>query len=207
MRDTIYIDTSDVDLIMENMDSKNRNMVRKGIKNNISIECKDITDIEGFIPIYTGTMTNKCADDYYIFQDDYFKYLSNIKENACVFYALYEGRIIGGSIMFFNDRYMHYHLSGSDIEYRKYSPNNLLLYEAACWASKKGIKQFHLGGGLSPNDSLFGYKKQFNKNGALEFYIGRTIFNKAAYDELMTTRKKVDELFDVNNGFMIQYRA
>lgn len=109
--------------------------------------------------------------------------------------------------MYYNDDYMHYHLAGTHTEFRKYSPGNLLLYEAACWASEKGIKQFHLGGGIVENDSLFGFKKQFNKNDRLPFYIGRTIFDNNKYEYLMSVRKEHDHAFHADNSRMIQYRA
>jgi hypothetical protein len=63
-----------------------------------------------------------------------------------------------------------------------------------------------LGGGLSENDSLFGFKKQFNKNGRLPFYVGRTIFIRSVYDYLLGVRKQLDAEFDPNNDFLIQYR-
>ena len=207
LRDTIFMDTEmDADGIMLNMDSKNRNMVRKAIKNNVTIVKKDITDLDEFVQMYKETMAKHEADEYYIFGWEYFDYLAEMSNNACVFYAMYEGKAISSAIIYYNDQYAHYHLSGSHAEYRKYSPSNLLLYEAACWAHKKGIKQFHLGGGMAPDDSLFGFKKQFNKNGRVSFVVGRTIFNHDAYEKLLTLREKKDKTFNRNNGFMIQYR-
>lgn len=206
LRDTIFIDTQNPEIIVKNMDSKNRNMVRKAIKNNVHIIRKDITEFDDFIYMYNETMKKNNADEYYTFKRNYFESLVDLKDNALILYALYDDRPISGSIIYFNDRYMHYHLSGSRIEYRKYSPSNLLLYEAACMASHMGIKQFHLGGGMEPDDSLFGFKKQFNKNGYAKFYVGRTIFDKERYHELLEIRKQQNSEFDINNGFMIQYR-
>ena len=102
---------------------------------------------------------------------------------------------------------MHYHLSGSYNEYRQYSAGNLLLYEAACWGSESGIQYFHLGGGMKPNDSLFGFKKQFNKTGSIPFVVGRTIFEETSYHTLLNLRKQIDPEFDINNELMIQYRS
>ena len=206
LRDTIFMDTTNPELIMLNMDSKNRNMVRKAQKNDVSIIKKDITEFEEFIPMYIETMKKNGAEEYYIFQRNYFESLITMKDNAFILYAIYKDIPISGSIIYYNDRYMHYHLSGSYTEYRKYSPSNFLLYTAACIASEIGIKQFHLGGGMSPDDSLFGFKKQFNKYGRASFFVGRTIFNMDAYKELLNIRKKADLEFDINNGFMIQYR-
>lgn len=207
LRDTIYMNTGvDSEGIMSNMDSKNRNMVRKAIKNGVSIIQKDITNIEDFVKMYNETMVKNGADEYYIFNKDYFDSLFQMRDNACIFYAMYEGLPISSAIIFYNAKYAHYHLSGSRTEYRKYSPSNLLLYEVACWAHEKGIKLFHLGGGMATDDSLFGFKKQFNKNGRAPFVVGRTIFDKVAYEELLDMREEKDSSFDRNNGFMIQYR-
>ncbi len=206
LHQTVFIDTTSPELIIANMDSKNRNMVRKAIKNGVSIEVHPIDDYRDFIPIYEETMNKDGADKYYYFSEDYFIEQKGLKDNACFFYAKYEGKPIAAAIMYYNDKYMHYHLAGTHTEYRKFSPSNLLLFQAACWASEKGIEKFHLGGGIVEDDNLFGFKKQFNKNGRLPFYVGRTIFDKERYDYLLGVRKKTDPDFNVNNNRMTQYR-
>ena len=129
-----------------------------------------------------------------------------MNDNACIFYAYYEGKPIAGSIMLYNDKYMHYHLSGSLLEYRNLPATSLLLYEAAKWGCARGIKQLHLGGGLSADDSLYKYKLSFNRNGSIPFYIGSNIFDKEAYEYLKQVRTENDPSFDANNTNLIQYR-
>lgn len=206
IHDTIYMDTTSEEIINTNLDSKNRNVIRKAIKNGVEIVIKPISEYQDFIGLYNGTMEKLNASYYYIFKDEYYKSLGELKDNANIFYAYYEGKPIAASIMLFNEQYMHYHLSGSDIEYRNLPATNLLLFEAAKWASNRGIKKFHLGGGLSADDSLFGFKKQFNKNDRVKFYLGKYIANKEAYDYLVNLRKELDPSFDVNNTNLIQYR-
>ncbi|WP_026491179.1 lipid II:glycine glycyltransferase FemX [Butyrivibrio sp. XPD2002] len=206
LHQTIFIETISPDQIMSDMDSKNRNMVRKAKKNGVTVERKSILEYQDFLPIYEETMVKDDAEDYYFFAEDYFKEQLNLKDNACFFYAMLDNKPIAGAIMYYNDNYMHYHLAGTHTEYRKYSPSNLLLYEAACWASEHGIKKFHLGGGMVEDDSLFGFKKQFNKNGRLPFYVGRTIFDNEEYNGLLEVRKELDPSFNTNNSRMTQYR-
>lgn len=206
LKDSIYIDTSDRELIIKNMDTKNRNMVRKAVKNGVTIEKRDISDYSDFLDMYNETMKNNGATDYYSFSQDYFESLKDMCDNAFIVYAMYEGMAISASIMFFNDRFMHYHLSGSRVDYRQYSPSNLLLFETANMACDMGITQFHLGGGIDSEDSLFGFKKQFNKNGRARFVVGRTIFDRDLYELLLQKRKENDSDFDINNSRMIQYR-
>ena len=207
LHDTVYMDTESPEIIMTNMDSKNRNMVRKAVKNGITIVQRPIIDYYDFIPIYETTMKRAQAADYYFFDEEYFKAQAELKNNSCILYAMKEGKPVAAAILYYNDRYMHYHLAGTLTEFRQFAPGNLLLYEAALLACKKGIHSFHLGGGMTQDDKLFGFKKQFNKNGRLPFYIGRTIFSKDVYKELMEVREKSDPGFNVGNTRMIQYRA
>lgn len=207
MRDTVYIDTSSEESVFVNLDSKNRNMIRKAQKSGIRIVQRPMEDYEAFLEMYRETMRQNNADDYYFFGEKYFAYLrDSLKENATILYAMLENQPVSGAIFLFKEKTMHYHLAGTHREYRSLAAGNLLLYEAAIWANKNGITRLHLGGGLSENDSLFSFKKQFNKNGRLPFYIGRTIFDRSAYDFLLRTRKQLDESLDMNNGFLIQYR-
>ena len=115
--------------------------------------------------------------------------------------------MISGALFFFNDHHIHYHLSGSDFAYRNLAAGNLLLYEVAQWASQRGIKKMHLGGGVSDEDSLFKFKKQFNKGGLLDYHIGRIVFSESLYSELMEIRKRADQGFNADNCRLIQYRA
>lgn len=206
LRDTIYIDTASPDLILSNMDSKNRNMVRKAKKNSIQIIRKSIGEYGDFLVMYEETMAKNNASAYYTFNKDYFEYQKELNDYACIFYAVKDSMPIAAAIMYYNKMFMHYHLAGTHTEYRALSPNNLLLFEAACWASERGIKKFHLGGGMSQDDSLFAFKKQFNKKGRLPFVVGRTILQPDKYDYLLGIRKELNSSFDENNSRMIQYR-
>lgn len=90
----------------------------------------------------------------------------------------------------------------------KLGANNLLLYEVAKDFSIKGYKKFHLGGGYGGNDSpLFEFKKSFNKNGILDFYIGKKIYNKKMYDKLVNIRKKEENDKIENSSYFPLYRA
>ena len=99
LRDTIYIDTSSPELIMQNMDGKNRNMVRKAVKNGVSIQKSHITDFSAFIPMYIQTMERNQADSYYFFNKEYFDSLKGFTENACIFYAMMNEIPICGAIV------------------------------------------------------------------------------------------------------------
>ena len=207
---TIAMDLTSPELIWENIHSKNRNMIRKAEKNGIIIEHGQGMDLfDKFVEIYNATMDKDNAEEYYYFGDKFYESIHNdLHDNYEMFYAVLNGEIIAMSIMLFGNKQMHYHLSGSMIEYRNLAPSNLLLYKAALWGSEQGYKAFHLGGGVgSGEDSLYKFKAAFNKMSDYQFSIGKQIFDQKQYDELVRNRIESDQYFDMSSHYFPLYRA
>ncbi|MGN0141599.1 MAG: lipid II:glycine glycyltransferase FemX [Roseburia sp.] len=208
MKKTVYVDTTDKEIIFQNMTPNNRNMVRKAIKNGVQIVTDHGERLDEFIEIYEKTMQKHHAAEYYYFEKQYFEYLRDyMKENVIFFYAVYQEKTISASIFFYNAQYMHYHLSGTLQEYRNLAAANLLLSRAAEWAAEHGIGRLHLGGGVEAEDSLLAFKKHFNRNGLIDFCIGRTIFDEEMYEELVDLRVQHDKNFDATKKYLIKYRG
>ncbi|WP_200798699.1 lipid II:glycine glycyltransferase FemX [Bacillus tuaregi] len=206
---TITVELSSKAQIWSGITSKNRNVIRKAIKSGVSIYWgRDSKLFEEFIDLYNATMDKDNAKDYYYFNKDFYEsVLNDLKYNSMVFYALYEGRVIAMSIILFSNQQIHYHLSASDRNYQHLAPTNLLLYEAACWGSENGYKTFHLGGGLSSKeDSLYKFKKVFNKNSDTTFSIGTKIINEEKYRDLVELRSAETD-FDESTSFFPLYRG
>ena len=207
---TIALDLSSPEVIWENIVSKNRNMIRKAEKNGIEIHhSKDYSLFDEFIRIYNATMDKDNATDYYYFKEDFYKSIhTDLYDNYEMFYAVYEGKIIAMSIMIFANNQMHYHLSGSLIEYRNLAPSNLLLYKAALWGCEQGFKTFHLGGGVgSGEDNLYKFKAAFNRNSDYQFSIAKHIFDQEKYDLLVNERANRDINFNKESSFFPLYRS
>lgn len=205
---TITMNLVSKEQIWNDLSSKNRNVIRKAIKSGVEIFWGRSPElINEFIPLYNRTMNKDGATDYYYFDKDFYQsVLQDLRYNSLFFYALYEQKIISMSIILFGNNNMHYHLSASDKEYQSLAATNLLLYEAACWGCENGYKSFHLGGGLgSEEDSLYKFKKAFNKNSETYFSIGKKIFYQEKYDELIKIRYAEDE-FDIDTSFFPIYR-
>lgn len=189
---TVSMDLSDEEKIWENLTSKNRNVIRKAIKNNVIIK-HGLNDklLEEFRIIYNSTMDRDSADEYYYFNDEFYDSIKNdLKENAEIFYAVYDNKTIASSIILKANNKLSYHLSGSIKEYGSLAPSNLLLYEVGKWGSQNGYKSFHLGGGVgSKQDKLYSFKKAFYKGDDYQYSIGRIIFNHKVYNELVEKRK------------------
>ncbi|MBQ4161549.1 MAG: GNAT family N-acetyltransferase [Parabacteroides sp.] len=207
---TVAIDLTSSEIIWENIASKNRNMIRKAEKNGIEIHhAHDYSLFSDFIRIYNGTMDKDHAEEYYYFKEDFYKSIHHdLKGHYEMFYAVYEGQIIAMSIILFANKQMHYHLSGSLIEYRNLAPSNLLLYKVALWGYEQGYKTFHLGGGVgSGEDNLYKFKAAFNRKSDYQFSIAKHIFNRIEYDRLVEERENKDKSFDKESKFFPLYRS
>lgn len=207
--EVVHMDLSSPEIIWDNIISKNRNMIRKAIKNNIKIYNGRFPEIyKCFREIYNGTMDKDEAEEYYYFGEDFYgSLLEDLAQNAQVFYAEKEDVVIAVSIMLAVNGRMNYHLSGSLREYNSLAPMNLLLYEASLWGWANGYKTFYLGGGVgSGEDGLFKFKKAFYKGEKNNFFIGKRIYNQDKYDELLSIRFGEDN--DITESkFFPQYRG
>lgn len=207
---TISIDLSSEELIWQNITSKNRNMIRKAIKNNVQIlHCKPTRALmDTFKEIYDEAMMADNAFSYYFFSELFYcSIIDNLSDNTEIFYALHDGEIIAMSIMLHCNKFMHYHLSGTKSQFRQLAPTNLLIYEAALWGCQNGLELFHLGGGVgSGEDSLFRFKAAFNRNSDFQFAIGQEIFNEEMYQQLVDWRKDNDISFNDASSFFPVYR-
>ena len=199
----IVMDISSEEKIWANLISKNRCAVRKAIKSGIEIYHGHYPQIyEKFHAIYNATMDKDSADSYYYFDSKFYaSILEDLKQNAQVFYAELDGKIVAASIILAANGHLTYHLSGSVKEYQTLAPTNLLLYEAALWGCTNGCKTFLLGGGVgSAEDSLYKFKKAFYRMDSERFFIGKKIFNQNAYDYLCAQRNIAGDSWNINDG-------
>lgn len=202
--EVVHMDLDSPELIWENIISKNRNMIRKAVKNDVKIYNGRFPEIyEKFRIIYNSTMDKDDAEKYYYFEPEFYQsVLEDLPQNAQVFWAEKDARVIAASIMLTANGRINYHLSGSLREYSSLAPTNLLLYQVALWGNENGYKFLYLGGGVgSGEDSLFKFKRAFYKGNLNHFFIGKRIFDQEKYNTLVAMREPND------SSFFPKYRA
>ena len=206
---TVAFHLDSPEVIWQNIVPKNRNMIRKAEKNGIEIHhATDWTLFVDFVRIYNATMDKDNAEEYYYFGEEFYKSIhEDLNGHYEMFYATYEGKIIAMSIMLFANKQMHYHLSGSVLEYRNLAPSNLFLYKAALWGCEHGYKTLHLGGGVgSGEDNLYKFKAAFNRESDFQFSIAKMIFDQEKYEMLKEMARQSNPHFDCNSNFFPIYR-
>lgn len=187
-RDTIAINLqgTEEEIWMNEIHTKNRNVIKKGIKTGLVFEVDNtFRNINEFIEIYNSTMDKLNADSFYYFTDNYYIDIKNKLNNSFLGVVKYNRQIISSAIFFYDSIWGHYHLAGSKKEFLNLSPNNFLLWEAAKELKKRNVEYFHLGGGTNSDESnsLFQFKRKFSKS-VYQFKIGKVIFNEGIYSGL-----------------------
>ena len=205
--EVVHMDLSNPERIWENISSKNRNTIRKAMKNDVVIYNGRFPEIyRKFKIVYDSTMDKDDAEEYYYFEEPFYDSLcGDLEKNAQIFWAEKNKEVIAASIMLECNGFMNYHLSGSLRDYSSLAPTNLLLYKAALWGCEHGMKTLYLGGGVgSGEDSLFKFKRSFYKGNDLHhFHIGRKVFDSDVYQELTMMRGETIE----NVNFFPVYRG
>ena len=187
-RQTVAIDLtqSEDEIWMQSLTSKNRSTIKKAIASGLSFEADySFKYLDNFISLYNSTMTKLGADDFFVFDRDYYKDWIATIPNSFLGVVIHDNRIIAAAIFFYSENFGHYHLAGSDPEYLSLNPNNFMLWEAAKELRKKELQLFHLGGGSngSPDNSLLGFKSRFSPL-RFDFNIGKMVFNSEKYHRI-----------------------
>lgn len=190
--------------------SKCRNMIRKAEKNGLEYFVEDdFISIEEFAVLYDKTMERLGADSFYRFGSLYYKkYSRDMTGKSFLGIVRLKGKIISAALFMYSEWYGHYHLAGSDRAYADYGANNFLLWNTIRELKKRRIKEFHLGGGTvsSADDSLFKFKKSFSRN-EKDFYIGKCIFNRKAYEKICGEwEEKNADFVPVYGNRLLKYR-
>ena len=194
--EVVYVDLEqDEALIWKNLTKGHKSSISKARRSGVEIRSYDTTDqINAFYQLYTATMERNRAKDAYFFSREFINDTVQLLEGKVKLYcALYDDKIIAASLFLFFGNLAHYYLSGSDVSYLSVCPNNLMLWEVIQRAKEQGYKIFNLGGGYSPNDSLFHFKSFFSTTTA-DFYTFSKVHNAAIYEKLCQSRERYAEL-------------
>lgn len=187
-----------------------RREIRKAEKNGVTVRTiLAPTDLSAFKKLYEETMDRNKADAYYYFPNSYYKYIIEfLRKSVLEIQLIYENEIIASEIYFIEGDLMHAHLLGSSQIMLDLNAGALLEATAARWGHDHGYIYIHHGGGRTSavDDPLYTYKKKYGKNTEFDFYVGKKIWNKEMYDELVAKRE--GELnHKIDSDYFPKYRA
>lgn len=146
--------------------------------------------LDDFIKIYYSTMDRDSADDYYYFDQSYFRtMLEKFPGHIITGKVFLADKLIAMGVYFRYGKYLHAHLSGTLSEYLEYSPAYILKYALALYGHEKGYAVIHYGGGSSRSEEngLYKFKREFGKNTTFDFYIAKKVWNDDVYRKICET--------------------
>ncbi len=125
----------------------------------------DFAAFDEFKRIYRDTMELRAARSYYFFRDDYFDGLRDALQGRLHLMLVEQDEAVAAAGLFVEtDGIVQYHLGGTERTLATFEPAKLLIDYAADWATERGNRNLHLGGGVGgANDSLFHYKAGFSR--------------------------------------------
>jgi hypothetical protein len=183
-RQTVWVDLGVGDLLMT-YSIRVRTAVRKAIKEGLRVEWVDANRFTEIFPeMYRTTMAQINADDFYVFNDDYFERLLRW-DMVHLAVCFKENEALGGAIFFAGKVHMEYHLSASTPVGKQLAATNLILHEAALLGQRLGCRFLHLGGGTDSREDnpLQFFKAGFSSHRGM-FKIGKQVHQHEAYAAL-----------------------
>jgi len=205
--DAAYIDlTQSLDSIWKNFKKSNRNSITAAERRDVKVEISNSNEsLENFFVLYNQSMDRLHAGNFYKFPLSFFQNIMNTLKGSVIIATATQQKIpIASSMFLFKYGIVHYWLSGSDSNYWKYYPNNLLLHKTIIWAKEQGNKIILLMGGTSSGLRFF--KESFS-NTRLKFYTYSKVHDVTVYNKLNEIRESEDkELVGKNLNFFPLYR-
>ena len=172
-----------------------RNKLKKAIKLKLKYSILKIDKVsleKKFIPMYNKTMTYINAKKYFYFNKCYYNKLTNLNKTYLAQVSNDNNIIIGLSIIFEYNNFIHYHLSCNDR-----SSNCITDFLLINTLKTIGInKTFILGCGLTDMDNLYNFKKKLS-NQQYDYNIYKNIINPEIYNKLSQ---------DISSEFFPSYR-
>lgn len=175
-------------------------------------ESKRQEDIDIFVDIYTENMRRIGSTEFYLFNRQYFRNLIHSDEFDCRLLLVCLGEeITCATIISFSHGIIQAHLVATKASYLNESPAKFLVDEITIIGRERGMKFFHLGGGLCfKEDSLFRWKSAFSDL-FLNYKSFRFIANQKAYNYLLdkkgVNRKTETDYFPLYRAFIALFSS
>lgn len=195
---TVLIATSDLENAWSGLEGRCRTSLRRAEREGYSSTIRPATETDlrpdsPFRHLYESAMDRRAASSRYFFSDAYYDRLaSGLGDDLLLgMTTVAEGDVVAAALFMRCGATLHYHLSGSDPSAGKGGATNQLVWSAIDWSAAHGVERLHLGGGVSPDDGLFKFKKSFG--GTLLGYSAHgVVIDESEYE--LAVRRRAREL-------------
>jgi Acetyltransferase (GNAT) domain len=165
---TIVLEPTDSDSAWSGMAGTCRTRIRKALKNGYvgdvrQASSQDFSPCGDFRRLYEQTMDRLDAAPLFFFSDTYYsELLDGLGPNLLIAEVRDPAGVpVSCALLMRHQQRLHYHLAGSNLDDARMGSNNLMMWTATQYTAERGLRQFHLGGGLDQRDGLFRFKHTF----------------------------------------------
>ncbi len=180
----------DLDKPIDTITKEFKHAVRKNIKkaNRAGItvfEESNVNHLDAYLSIYKHTMDRNDATAFYYVDPKFYQTLAEkLPKNVHFFYAMLDGVAVSCELVLSEGLYYHSFLGGTLESAMDKCPNHLLKQEIIRYAKDHGGRYYLLGGGATPYNGVWAYKQCFAPNGDRSSFVGGTVYDQPAYDQL-----------------------
>jgi lipid II:glycine glycyltransferase (peptidoglycan interpeptide bridge formation enzyme) len=165
-----------------------RQSIRKAREEGVTtFEDRTWSRVDDFVEIYRDTMLRLGSQPEYLVDRAWVEeFRAALGDRARLFVTEIEGHVAAAMIVIAYRPYLHFHLTGSRVEYSNLSPSKVLLDDVRIWGARHGYIAAHMGGGVGGHtDELFQFKRKFSPRTHM-FHTGSWILNPALFEALKT---------------------
>ena len=196
--ETVYVDlTLPPEELSRQTRVNHRADARRLLAEGFTVAVDEWERLPDFIRIYFETMRMHHAQDFYLFDPEYFEAL-----RACMGEQLHlcavlapGGEVAAAGLFTCMEGLMEFHLSGTAAAFRRAGPAKLMLIHMRDWAKANGARRMHLGGGVGcAADSLAFFKQGFSRLRG-RFSTFRMVLLPRVYEDLAGAGQASDAYF------------
>lgn len=199
--------------LWQDVEHKVRKNVKRARAEGVTVEAYPTCErLEVFMEIYAETMRRRQAEEQFVFDRAFFAALVvGLGPSIQLFVASVGGAEVAAELVLTSTHHAYSFLGGTRESAFKVRPNDLLKYEIIRSLRDQGFTQFVLGGGPTPGDGVFRYKRSFAPGGIVDFRVGEKVHDIQAYGSLVRERASRAAAegapWDPNPTFFPAYRA
>jgi hypothetical protein len=179
-----------MDQIWMSYEHKVRKNVKRARESELSVELDTSgSRLDEFMVVYGETMERNMAGAFYRFAQRFFEELFEIlPEHVALMHVSDKRRVVSTELLLLSETRAYSFLGGTRSDAFALRPNDLLKHEIIRWAKEEGKEVFVLGGGPTPGDGIFRYKRSFAPLGVVPFRIGAWVHDRDGLERLMRLR-------------------
>lgn len=205
---------SPMETIWMDYEHKVRKNVNKANRNGLVFSHVSSCDgLDAFLHVYGSTMERRNATSFFDFDKSFFETLLRADLGLAKLFQItnVNGDVISSEVVLLSKNHLYSFLGGTLPEALPLGSNDLLKHGIIEWGQSNGYSQFVLGGGFTPSDGIFRYKRAFSPGGVVPFTVGRWILDIQLYTALVNHRKDWEFLqgraWEPSVGFFPAFRA